>query len=442
MPKKSVIVGGAVGAAVLLAAGTVTAISLSNRDDGEDTVVVVNLWDEQVAAAYESSFTAFEAAHPEIDVQIEITPWSSYWDDLLVDVGGGTAADIFWLNSAFTTYADNGNLVDITEALGADAASGWESSVVEQYTRNGSLWGVPQLADGGKAIIVNTELLDAAGLTTDDLQDLIWDPTGTADTLIPTLQQLTLDAEGRTADDPDFDADSITQYGYNAAYDSDAILFNYVGSNGGQWRSTDGFTFAEEASAEAIEYVVDLINTYHVAPSAADTNENNEFSRDAFLQGNLALFQTGLYNLAAIAEGATFDWAVVPVPEGPAGRQTVTNGIIAAGNTASEHPEETLEVLRWLGSAEGSEAIGATGSAVPAVLDARSSFDEAWSAQGIDVAPFFEVDTFTLPVLESTNVSEANAEIEPVLKELFLGRGEIAEGLQAAQDAANAALEE
>lgn len=441
MPKKSVVVGSVVGAAVLLAAGTATAISLSSRSGDDDTTVVtVNLWDEGVAAAYETSFAAFEKQHTDIDVQVVITPWASYWDDLLVDVGGGTASDIFWLNSTFTTYADNGNLLDITDVLGADAISAWDTSVVDQYTRNGSLWGVPQLADGGKAIIVNTELLDAAGLTTDDLQDLVWDPSGANDTLIPTLQQLTLDADGRTADDPDFDADAITQFGYNAAYDSDAIVFNYVGSNGGEWRTADSFTFADEASAEAISYVVGLINTEHVAPSAADTNENGDFSKDQFLQGNLALFQTGLFNVAAVAEGADFEWSVVPVPEGPAGRQTVTNGIIAAGNADSEHPEETLEVLRWLASAEGSEAIGATGSAVPAVLAAQDAYDAVWSDQGIDVSPFFDVDTFTLPVLESTNVSEASAEIDPVLKEVFLGRIPVDEGLQQAQDAANAAL--
>ncbi len=41
---------------------------------------------------------------------------------------------------------------------------------------------------------------------------------------------------------------------------------------------------------------MDLINKEHVAPSAADTNDNGDFSRDQFLQGKIALFQSGAYN--------------------------------------------------------------------------------------------------------------------------------------------------
>lgn len=60
----------------------------------------------------------------------------------------------------------------------------------------------------------------------------------------------------------------------------------------------------------ATQYVVDLINEHHVAPSAADTNDNGDFSRDQFLQGKLALFQTGAYNIANIRDGADFEWAI------------------------------------------------------------------------------------------------------------------------------------
>ena len=62
----------------------------------------------------------------------------------------------------------------------------------------------------------------------------------------------------------------------------------------------------------AVGYLVDLINKEHVAPSAADTNDNGDFSRDQFLQGKIALFQSGSYNLANVAEGASFEWAWLP----------------------------------------------------------------------------------------------------------------------------------
>lgn len=442
MAKRSTVLAASVAAAAVVVGGAATVLSRAGDDGGGRTVVTVNLWDEGVAPAYERSFEVFEARTEDIDVQVEVTPWDSYWDDLLVDVGGGTAADVFWLNSAFTRYADNGNLVDVSTVFDDDAVAGWDPAVVEQYTRDGVLWGVPQLSDGGKAVLYNKDLLAAAGLSEDDLVGLTWDPAGTDDTLLPVLQKLTLDGAGRTANDPAFDPATVAQFGYNAGYDLDAIVLNYIGSNGGGWRSEQEFTFAETAAADAIRYVIDLVTTAHVAPSAADTNENGSFSKEQFLAGRLALFQTGLYNLAEVSDTATFDWGVAPVPAGPAGARTVTNGIVAAGNAHSEHPEETARVLRWLGSAEGSEAIGASGSAVPAVIAAQEAYHTVWAEKGIDVAPFFDVGTFTLPNLDSTRTTEAQAELEPILKEVFLGRIDVGDGVRRAQDAANAALQE
>ena len=49
----------------------------------------------------------------------------------------------------------------------------------------------------------------------------------------------------------------------------------------------------------------------------------------------MALFQSGTYNLAAIADQAPFRWGVAMLPAGPKGRVSVTNGIAAAGNSAT-----------------------------------------------------------------------------------------------------------
>ena len=70
---------------------------------------------------------------------------------------------------------------------------------------------------------------------------------------------------------------------------------------------------------QAFDYLVRLINDDHVAPRASDTNGNGDFSRNQFLQGRMALFQSGTYNLAAIADQAPFHWGVAMLPSGPAG---------------------------------------------------------------------------------------------------------------------------
>ena len=119
---------------------------------------------------------------------------------------------------------------------------------------------------------------------------------------------------------PAFNADRVRQGGYNAANDLQGIYLNYIGSAGGVFQDGDRFAFDNDAATQAFEYLVHLINVDHVAPPASNTNGNGDFSRNQFLAGRMALFQSGTYNLAAIANQARFRWGVAMLPTGPAGR--------------------------------------------------------------------------------------------------------------------------
>ena len=110
-----------------------------------------------MATAYRQSFDEFTAANPDVEVRIDIVSYATYFDTLRTDVAGGSADDIFWINNAnFAAYADSGRLMTI------DPSDDWEPSVVEQFTRNGTLWGVPQLTDAGIAVYYNADLLTQA----------------------------------------------------------------------------------------------------------------------------------------------------------------------------------------------------------------------------------------------------------------------------------------
>ena len=79
----------------------------------------------------------------------------------------------------------------------------------------------------------------------------------------------------------------------------------------------DCFAFDNPGAIEAFTYLVRLINNDHVAPPASDTNDNGDFSRNQFLAGRMALFQSGTYNLAAVADQAGFRWGVAMLPARP-----------------------------------------------------------------------------------------------------------------------------
>lgn len=406
------------------------------------TVVTVRLWDPQVAAAYKESFAEFSREHPDIDVRVNVVSFSNYFNTLRTDVAGGSADDVFWLSNAyFAGYADSGRLLDIDATLGPDASQDWDPAVVDQFTRHGTLWGVPQLTDAGIAVFFNADLISAAGIDLTELVDLKWSD-GDDDTLRPLLARLTVDADGRTAATPGFDSRRIRQWGYNAANDLQGIYLNYIGSAGGTFTTDDRFTFDNPQAVQAFSYLVTLINTDHVAPPASDTNDNGDFSRNAFLQGRIALFQSGTYNLATIADQVPFHWGVVMLPEGPAGRVSVTNGIAAAGNAATEHPDAVREVLAWMGSARGNAYLGRQGVAIPAVRAAQSVYDDYWSGRGVDVSPFFRVlDGPHIAAPGGAGFPAGFQAVKPYFDEMFLGRGDVATTLSDAQWAANTAAQ-
>jgi multiple sugar transport system substrate-binding protein len=393
------------------------------------TVVTVRLWDQQVAAAYRRSFDDFTRRHPAIEVRVNVVAYASYFDALRADVAGGSADDIFWISNAyFAPYADSGRLVDITNTMGPQAAARWEPSVVEQFTRRGTLWGVPQLTDAGIALYYNADLLSAAGVDPATLNTLRWSPDDAVDTLRPFLARLA--------------GDRTRQWAYNAANDLQGIYLNYVGSAGGVFADGDRFAFDNPQAAEAFRYVVRLINVDRVSPPASDTNDNGDFSRNMFLQGRMALFQSGTYNLAQVESNAGFRWGVALLPAGPVGRVSVTNGIAAAGNSASPHPEAVREVLEWMGSADGNAYLGASGAAVPAVLAAQRTYLDYWAGKRVDVTPFFDVLRGPrIPAPGGAGFAAGFDALKPYFDEMFLGRLDVGQALARAQAAANAAAE-
>ena len=440
-PKVSTLV--AMALALTMAVLLVTAVLLGRPTEPHGrTVVTVRLWDEQVAAAYRESFREFSRLHPDIDVQVNVVAYASYFDSLRTDAAGGSADDIFWLSNAyFAGYADSGRLLDVAKVLGPNASASWEPSVVDQFTRNGVLWAVPQLTDAGIAVYFNADLVEAAGVRFEQLVAMRWSP-GEVDTLRPLLARLTVDADGRRADEPGFDPERVRQWGYNAANDLQGIYLNYIGSAGGQFSDGDRFAFDNPGSVAAFDYLVRLINHDHVAPPASDTNSNGDFSRNQFLQGKMALFQSGTYNLATIADQSHFRWGVVAMPVGPVGRVSVTNGIAAAGNSATKHPDAVRQVLAWMGSTQGNQYLGASGAAIPAVLEAQRVYFDFWARRGVDVKPFFSVlDGPRIPAPGGPGFPAGYQALQPYFDEMFLGRADIAHTLGDALAVANAAAE-
>ncbi|WP_227985044.1 ABC transporter substrate-binding protein [Nocardia spumae] len=385
------------------------------------TVVRMRIWDDGFVSAYRGALDEFQRANPDVEVRVTVVPWASYQQKLRLDVAGGTADDLFWANT-YTDYADAGKLTDIGALLGPDAVRQWDPSAVEQYTRHGKLWAVPQFVDGGTVVYYNRDLLAAAGVDPSELGELTWNPHG-PDTFRPLLRRLA----------------TAAPWAYNAANDFQSIELPYLGSAGGRFQDGDRYVFDSPQGVDAFGYLTGLIDA-QLTPPAADTRTGSDFAKNAFLQGKLALFQSGSFTLAQIAEQARFRWGIAMIPAGPAGRVSTNNAIGVAANANSAHPEAVRRVLSWLGSPAGNRYLAAGGQTIPAVVSDQQVYRDHWSAKGIDVAPFFDV--LRGRRIESgggPGFTAALRAVDAIFDEMFLGRIPVPEALSRAQAAAEAA---
>src|SRR5690606_18126569 len=146
---------------------------------------------------------------------------------------------------------------------------------------------------------------------------------------------------------PDFDPDNIVQWGIDIIHDGWWRGFqSYLYSWGAHTISDDGTTTTgylnSETAVEAWEWYRDLVFEHHVAPSASVIGAIEGDRPQMFRDGRLAIGATfhGPWWQDVFNETPNLEWAVVPLPHGPAGHASAVMWMGWGINPATEHPEE------------------------------------------------------------------------------------------------------
>jgi len=405
-------------------------------DDGD--TLRMRVWDEAAAAAYETSLDAFAAASG-ITVEVEVTSWQEYWQKLPLDMAAGTLPDVLWMNTAYLAQAhDSGALLEIGEVTGQDSAQ-WEPMATDLYRFEDGLWGVPQLWDQS-LLIAHDELVEEAGV---DPAALSFDPEADTDPLREAARALTVDAEGRHPGDDGFDADTREVFGFSAHLDRTAVLGPFLTGLGGGWQDEEGaFTFASEQGVAAVQYVADLAEA-DLAPDGAETAQEPSTCLSLFLEGKLGLLQTGTYDLGSLVGGidASFPWSIHPVVAGPHGPRPLVHAIAAVGVSSDdeERDEAVAELLTWLGGVEGQRPLAESRLGIPAHRELRGTWQQAWSAEDVDVTPLEEAPEEVALPESGVRSSEGTGAALEIIAEVFQGETDAAEALPRAEQAAREA---
>jgi multiple sugar transport system substrate-binding protein len=438
-------------AASMLAAGTALVLLAAcgggggggGGADGDAVTLTYRLWDEQQKEGYEQVMAAFEAKHPNIDVQIELLPYNQYWTKLVTEVVSGTAPDVFWMQPAnFPEFVTKGALMDVGPAIEASgqALEDYHPRVVDSYTYEEKLYAVPKDL-GVTGMLYNADLFAEAGVEM-PTEPLTWAPDGSG-TFLPLMQQLTVDANGKHPNEPGFDPANVERWGFVSWNHMGRQWFHWVVSNGGSLitKPYGEFNFNEPKAVEALQWGIDLIEKWHVSPPATLTNPPTGKATEMFQRGEVAVFPASNALLPFVAPESTFTLGTASLPAGPAGRVVVVNGLGEAVYSQTEHPEEAAALAAYLASPEAQGIMADGGYVFPAINELVPNYVQYWKDKGIDVQPFLESrrgETVGFPVVNG--FAAAQPEINQIFNDMYLGTIGVEEAADTAVQRANALL--
>lgn len=284
-------------------------------------------WDEPESREMAAEF---EAANPDIKVEIVITDWDTYKSKITTAISAGNAPELSTiLLTDVEPFASKGLLEPLDE-LGAGAGIDYGDILkpaLDITSSEGKIYGVPFRYDGS-GIYYNVDLLKEAGYE---------EFPGTWDEMVEMSRKLTDDGKYAFAWPLGNQANAVTR------------LVQQVYTYGGEILDESGTKclLNSDAGKKALGNIVSSIQEGYASKSSAEYD--NTKMREAFGQGQLAFNFTGPFDvdtLKADYPELNFKTAVIPGDGGMG--VTTANGWCVAMAANSNHKEEAARFLSYI----------------------------------------------------------------------------------------------
>ena len=237
----------------------------------------------------------FEEANPDIDLIVDVISWNDIATVVQTRIANGEQPDLLNIDG-FAQYQAEGLLLPAEEWVSPETYAKVYDSFSAESVVDGTVWVVPDLASA-RALYVNTDILAEAGVE------------------IPTTwTELKAACEAIKAKCPD-----VYPWGVDMTTDEGQACFAYyTWNNGGGFTDADGnWTLNSAENVEAIEFVVDLINSGLTNTDPA--TETRYDLQDLFAAGKLAMMiaPTQIEGICATAgNGVNYKATLIPCNEG------------------------------------------------------------------------------------------------------------------------------
>ena len=315
--------------------------------------------------AYQKRVDAINAAYKDKKIKAQAifkarsAGASGYETELLNNQLEETLADIITFDAPNTAaYAKSGLLYDITNLISAEEQAKFYS--LNEY--NGRLYGLP-IQESSAGFFYNKNIFRAAGI---DVSGYTAENPWTFEQFKDVCRRL--QAYGTTPVDMRIDATKDETAPY--------LLYSFIYAAGGEFTSEDGYTatgyYDSAATAAGFQFIKDLITAGYTSYAIGSTD---------FFTGKVGMYLSSGWTIPDLDNkykekfASRDDWGLLPYPKGVEAASATGSWSYAITNNHHTDKTATLELLKWMTSAESSEAITNATGMIPARRDVVKNYE-------------------------------------------------------------------
>ena len=276
-------------------------------DGGQQTIQFLTMGvGDNIREFFEENNAQFEE---EYDANLEFTSvtWGNAQQTVNNRVDGGEAPDVArWPARWIPQLVGKEGLVPITDMMESEFGDKFYQGMAEGCMYQGEYYGAPWAASN-KCMYYNKDVFEAAGLDPENPQIDTWEEMlSAAQTITEETDTAALGLAG---------ADAI---------ETGSQYYHYHWSYGADLIDDDGQPVVNSDEAvEALSFYSDL-NLEHGVTQSSPLSSTRQDIRQLFESGSLGMVIAHVYTGLNIDDSdADFDYGIVQVPEGPAGRYSL-----------------------------------------------------------------------------------------------------------------------
>ena len=309
--------------------------------------------------AYQKRVDAFNAAYKDKKIKAQAifkarsAGASGYETELLNNQLEGTLADIITFDAPNTAaYAKSGLLYDISTLISAEEQAKFYS--LNKY--EGRLYGLP-IQESSAGFFYNKKIFRAAGI---DVSRYTAEDPWTFEEFMDVCRRL--QEYGTTPVDMRIDATKDETAPY--------LLYSFIYAAGGEFTSEDGYTatgyYNSAATAKGFQFIKDMIDRGYTSYAIGATD---------FFTEKVGMYLSSGWTIPDLDNkykenfASRDDWGLLPYPKDVVAASATGSWSYAITNNHHTDKTATLELLKWMTSAESSEVITNATGMIPARRD-------------------------------------------------------------------------